>query len=86
MEFLGFALVVATCHLKPYFQAHSTRVLTEAPLKKALHRPDMSGRLVNWSIKLSKFNIDYIPQTTIKGQALAKFMSKMVSPLEEVLD
>lgn len=41
----------------------------------------MFGRLRNWLIKLSEFNIDYIPQTTIKGQALANFVAEMVNPL-----
>ena len=33
MEKLAFALVTATCKLKPYFQAHTVVVLTDRPLQ-----------------------------------------------------
>jgi hypothetical protein len=35
---------------------------------------DAAGRLIQWSIKLSKFDIDYRPQTAIKAQTLANFV------------
>lgn len=82
MELLAFALVVATHQLRPYFQVHPIKVLTEAQLKKILQRPDMSRLLVNWSIKLSEFDIDYVLWMTIKGQALANFISEMMRPCE----
>jgi hypothetical protein len=36
IEKLAFALVVSARRLRPYFQAHAIRVLTEYPLKKVL--------------------------------------------------
>ncbi|XP_062173536.1 uncharacterized protein LOC133878998 [Alnus glutinosa] len=73
IEKLAFALIVSARKLRPYFQAHAIRVLTEYPLKKVLQKPDLSGRLVNWAVELGQFDIEFHPRTAIKGQALADF-------------
>jgi hypothetical protein len=52
IEKLAFSLIVSARRLRPYFQAHAIRVLTEYPMKKILQKPDLSGRLVNWSVEL----------------------------------
>jgi ribonuclease HI len=70
---LAFALVVSARRLRPYFQAHAIRVLTEYPMRKVLQKPDLSGRLVNWAIELGQFDIEFHPRTAIKGQVLADF-------------
>lgn len=57
IEKLAFALIVSAQKLRPYFQAHTIRVLTEYPLKKVLQKSDLSGRLVNWAVKLGQFDI-----------------------------
>jgi hypothetical protein len=74
IEKLAFALIVSARRLRPYFQAHAIRVLTEYPMKKILQKPDLSGRLVNWSVELGQFNIEFHPRTSIKGQVLADFL------------
>ena len=74
MEKLTFALVTATHKLKPYFQAHTVVVLTDRPLWGAISNPDAAGRLALWAIELSKFDIQYRPRTTIKGQVVADFI------------
>jgi len=56
---LAFALVISTQRLRPYFQAHVIRVLSEYPMKKVLQKPDLLGRLVNWAIELGQFNIEF---------------------------
>jgi len=45
--------------LRPYFQAHAIRVLTEYPLKKILQKPDLFGRLVNWAVELKEFDLEF---------------------------
>jgi len=72
-EKLAFALIVSARKLRPYFQAHAIRVLTEYPLKKVLQKLDLSGRLVNWVVELGQFDIEFHPRTAIKVQALADF-------------
>jgi hypothetical protein len=74
IEKLAFALIISTRRLRPYFQAHAIRVLTEYPMKKVLQKPDLSGRLVNWAIELGQFDIEFHPRTAIKGQVLADFL------------
>jgi len=71
---LSFALVISARRLRPYFQAHAIRVLTEYPMKKVLQKPDLSGRLVNWAMELGQFDIEFHPRMAIKGQVLADFL------------
>jgi hypothetical protein len=60
MEKMAFALTIASRKLRPYFQVHTIKVLTEYPLKKVLQKLDLSGQLTNWAIELSEFNIEFI--------------------------
>jgi hypothetical protein len=62
IEKLAFALVVSACRLRPYFQAHAIHVLTEYPLKKVLQKPNLSGRLVTWTVELEQFDIEFHPR------------------------
>jgi hypothetical protein len=73
IEKLAFALVISARKLRPYFQAHAIRVLTEYPIKNVLQKPDFSGRLVNWSVELGQFDIEFHLRTAIRGQVLADF-------------
>ncbi|KAK3031752.1 hypothetical protein RJ639_036632 [Escallonia herrerae] len=57
-------------------------VLTDKPLRRILHRPDLSDRLVPWSVKLGEFDICYRPRPSIKGQALADFIVECTLPIE----
>uniref|UniRef100_A0A2N9IJ88 Uncharacterized protein n=1 Tax=Fagus sylvatica TaxID=28930 RepID=A0A2N9IJ88_FAGSY len=83
MEKLAFALVTAARKLRPYFQAHTVVLLTNHPLRKAMNKPDAAGRLIQWSIELSEFNIDYRPRIAIKAQALADFIAEFTSKDDE---
>jgi ribonuclease HI len=74
MEKLAFALVIASRKLRPYFQAHTIRVLTEYPLKNVLQRLDLFERLVNWAVELGEFDLKFLPKGIIKGQALVGFL------------
>ena len=76
MEKLAFALVTAARKLKPYFQAHMVNVLIDKPLRRAMSNPKAAGRLTLWAIKLSEFDIQYRPQTAIKGQIVADFIAE----------
>ena len=41
-----------------------------------MSKPNATGRMVQWAVELSQFDIDYKPQTSIKAQALANFITK----------
>uniref|UniRef100_A0A2N9F391 Integrase catalytic domain-containing protein n=1 Tax=Fagus sylvatica TaxID=28930 RepID=A0A2N9F391_FAGSY len=76
MEKLALALVIAARKLRPYFQSHKIIVLTNHPLRKAMNKPDAAGRLIQWAVELSEFDIEYHPRQAIKAQALADFIAE----------
>ena len=86
MEKLAFALVTVARKLRPYFQAHSVIVLTNHPLRKAMNKPDVARQLIQWSIELSEFDIEYRPRMAIKAQALADFVAEFTSMEGEPTD
>ena len=79
MEKLVFALVTASRKLRHYFQAHIINVLTDHPLKKAMNKLEAAGRLIQWAIELSEFNVRYQPRNAIKAQVLADFIVVLTS-------
>ncbi|XP_022871547.1 uncharacterized protein LOC111390699 [Olea europaea var. sylvestris] len=84
VEKLAFTLLMAARRLRPYFLEHPIEVLTNSPLKQTLQRPDTSGRMVKWAVKLGQFDIKYTPHSSIKSQALVDFVSEFCNvPIEE---
>ena len=83
MEKLAFAFVTAPRKLRPYFQAHTIILLTNHPLRKAMNKLDAAGQLIQWSIELSEFDIDYRPGTVIKAQALADYIAEFTTKDDE---
>ncbi|KAK3034123.1 hypothetical protein RJ639_034475 [Escallonia herrerae] len=43
---IALALITSARRLRPYFQSHTTMVLTDQPLRKVLLRPEASARLI----------------------------------------
>lgn len=80
-EKMAFTLVVTARQLRPYFQVHTIRVLTDRLLKIILHKLKTSGRLVKWLVELSEFNIKYHPRGAIKGQTVMYFFAKYTRTL-----
>ena len=76
IEKLAFALITASRKLRHYFQAHVINVITNHPLKKAINKLEAAGRLIQWAIELSEFDVRYQPRIAIKTQALANFIAK----------
>jgi hypothetical protein len=79
IEKLTFALVMALRKLRPYFQAHTIRILTEYPLRKVMQKLDLLGRLANWAIELEEFDLEFVPRNAIKGQAFVDFMAEFTN-------
>ncbi|XP_016206094.1 uncharacterized protein LOC107646425 [Arachis ipaensis] len=65
--------------LRHYFQSHTIIVRTDQPLRQILTRPELTGRLIKWSIELSEFDIQYESRKTLKSQVLADFISEMTN-------
>ncbi|XP_073270718.1 uncharacterized protein [Primulina huaijiensis] len=76
VEKLALALVTTARRLRPYFLSHPIMVLTNSPLGKIMTHADISGRLVKWTTELGEYDIQYVPRTAIKAQALADFLAE----------
>ena len=76
IEKIAFALIVASRKLRQYFQANPILIMMDQPIKKSMNKPKATGRMVQWAIELSQFDIEYHPRTAIKAQALADFISE----------
>ncbi|KAL6334828.1 hypothetical protein AAG906_022817 [Vitis piasezkii] len=62
MELTALALRSAAQKLRPYFQAHPVVVLIDQPLCNILHKPDLTGRMLQWAIELSEYGIEFQPR------------------------
>ena len=55
-------------------------ILTNKLLRHVLQKHEMSGHLIQWTMELSKFDIQYNPRSAIKSQALANFIIEYTIP------
>jgi ribonuclease HI len=51
-----------------------------------MNKPDTAGRLIQWAVELSEFDIEYRPRQAIKAQALADFIAEFTVAEEEPLE
>ena len=61
--------------------------MTDHPLKKAMNKLEAAGRLIQWAVELSEFDVRYQPRNAIKAQALANFIAEFTpnyDDLEEI--
>ena len=54
--------------------------MTDQPIKKAMNKPEAARQMVQWTIELSQFDIEYHPWTAIKAQVLANFIAEFTIP------
>ena len=84
IEKLAFALITAFRKLRHYFQAHVINVMTDHPLKKAMNKLEAAGRLIQWAVELSEFDIRYQPRIAIMAQALANFIAEFTPSYDDL--
>ena len=66
---------------------HTVHLVSKAdPLRYILSKMVLSGRLAKWAMLLSQFDITYIPQKAVKGQALANFLAAHPIPDDFPID
>ncbi|GFZ02402.1 hypothetical protein Acr_15g0010100 [Actinidia rufa] len=83
IEKMCLALVFTVQKLRHYFQAHTIHLISKAnPVKYIMTKPVLSDRLARWSLLLQEFEIIYVPQKAIKGQALADFLADHPIPAD----
>nr|GEV99683.1 putative ribonuclease H-like domain-containing protein [Tanacetum cinerariifolium] len=81
LEKLILALVYAARKLRRYFQAHPIQVLSDKPIKQMLAKPEKSGHIAKWAIKLGEQEIKFRDKNSIKGKILVYFLAE--TPLSE---
>ena len=74
--------------LKRDFSAHQILLVTKSqPIKALLHQPLLTGRIAQWLVLLSQYDIGIKTPKAVKSQAianlLAQFPGKEESPLSE---
>ncbi|RDY13587.1 hypothetical protein CR513_01451, partial [Mucuna pruriens] len=80
IEKAALALIITSRRLRPYFQGYNIVVWMDLPIiKQVLRKPDLAGRMVEWSIQLSEFDISYENRGHIKAQTLADFIIEMTA-------
>ena len=81
---MAFALITTSKKLRHYFQVHVINVMMDHPLKKAMNKLEATGRLIQWAVELSEFDIQYQPRNAIKAQALADFIAEFTLNYEDL--
>ena len=83
MEKMCLALFFSIQKLRHYIQAHIMHLVAKIdPVKYVLSRAIMSGRLAKWVVAFQEFEIAYVSQKAIKGQALANFLADHPIPVD----
>ncbi|GAA0159304.1 hypothetical protein LIER_38835 [Lithospermum erythrorhizon] len=72
--------------LKIYNESHPIQVVTDQPMKRVITSPQQSGRLTTWAIELSKFDISYVPRTSIKAKALTYFVTECTTETPQIIE
>ncbi|XP_057444102.1 uncharacterized protein LOC130736278 [Lotus japonicus] len=77
IEKAALAVLVTARRLRPYFQSFQVKVRTDLPLRQVLQKPDLSGRLVAWSVELSEYGLQYDKRGRVGAQTWADFVVEL---------
>jgi len=73
---LLYAVVLARCKLRHYFESHPVSVVSSFPLGEVIQNQEANGRIAKWAIELMGDGITYEPRKAIKSQVLADFVAE----------
>ncbi|XP_057452361.1 uncharacterized protein LOC130744188 [Lotus japonicus] len=77
IEKAALAVLITARRLRPYFQSFLIKIRTDLPLRQVLQKPDLSGRLVAWSVELSEYGLQYDKRGKVDAQTLADFVVEL---------
>ena len=83
---LVYGVFMASRKLKQYFLGHPITVVSSAPLGDIIQNREATGRVAKWAIELGPYGLKYVPQTSVKSQALVDFINdwtEMQAPEEK---
>jgi hypothetical protein len=87
IEKICLSLVFAEQKLQHYMLEHTVHLVSRAdPLRYILSKMSLSRRMAKWAMFLSQFDIVFIPQKAMKGQALANFLAAHPIPEDFPID
>ena len=68
-------IIYASQRLKRYFSAHQILLVTKFhPIKALLHQPLLIGRIAQWLILLSQYDVGLRTPKAVKSQAIADLL------------
>jgi hypothetical protein len=73
---LLFDILMASRKLCHYFQEHQITIVTRFPMQRILRNPYATGRIVEWALELSSFDLKFESTSTIERRALAEFIAE----------
>ncbi|XP_077222122.1 uncharacterized protein LOC143855964 [Tasmannia lanceolata] len=86
LEKTCLALVWATQKLRHYLLSNRVLLLSRMdPLKYLFEKPALTGKTARWLLLLSKFDITYITQKSIKGRVIAEQLADSLAENNEFL-
>ncbi|XP_057444235.1 uncharacterized protein LOC130736417 [Lotus japonicus] len=77
IEKAALPVLVTARRLRPHFQIFQVKIRTDLPLRQVLQKPDLSGRLVAWSVELSEYGLQYDKRGKVGAQTLADFVVEL---------
>src|SRR4051812_29020530 len=71
---LLLAIVMTSRKVSHYYDEHPITIVSSAPLADILNNPGATGRVAEWNIELSPWDLQFKHPTTIKAQVLPDFL------------
>ncbi|KAM1819040.1 hypothetical protein ACFX11_000762 [Malus domestica] len=82
VEKLCLAVFSVASKLRHYMLPSVTQVIAQTDvIRYMLTRPIVKGRIGKWTMALSEFSLQYVPQKAVKGQTLADFLANTLPPM-----
>jgi len=76
LERTCYSLVWAAHRLRQYMLSHTTLLISKIdPIKYIFEKPTLTGRITQWQMLLSEYDIQYVTQKAIKGSVLANHLA-----------
>ena len=64
---LIYAIVLARCKMRHYFESHSVTMVSSFPLGEIIQNREASGRIAKWAVELMGEALSFAPRKAIKS-------------------